>query len=404
MRAMRSMPMPPGEDRHVDAQGLGDLGTEDARTAKLEPAEDGVLDMNLDGGLGEGEVAGHVLDLGGAGDLYGEHLEKAEEGAQVHFLSKDYALGLIEVGEVSRVDLIIAEAARDAEVFSRHLSRRQLMGGEDGALTAEEKALGEFAIETIVPTAALRGTAILVGRGDGGEIGLLDKFGLGRVGDIVDVMYIAGRVELGHEKSITVPEFRLDETAVEFLEAEGSELVLHALEEFYIGVATARDEAGSRRVYVVGPEGCALPEALLEDLGRDGADFLARDTLGAQFGRHRHTIGGELISYEFPLRRPKGRIAGAALPGDASHRELLGRGKLGFGKNAILGGGGLLKQAVDSGDARRYCGPRDKGRLLFGVHGAKPFLGKETEGRAHVFLLEAQGLHDLGKAKGASLL
>ena len=50
-------------------------------------------------------------------------------------------------------------------------------------------------------------------------------------------MDVPGRVELGHKEGVPVPELGLDEAAVEFLEAEGGELVLDALEEFDIGIA-----------------------------------------------------------------------------------------------------------------------------------------------------------------------
>jgi len=146
---------------------------------------------------------------------------------------------------------------------------------EDGALAAEDEALREVAVEAVVPAAAARGTAVLVGLRDRREVGLLDELGLAGLGDLVDVVDVARGVELRHEQGVAVPEVGLDKRAVEFLEAEGAQFVLDAFEEADVRICPSGDDSRRLDGYVVSAEGPLLPVAALEERGRDRANFLA---------------------------------------------------------------------------------------------------------------------------------
>src|SRR5690606_7230864 len=72
----------PGDHRRFDAMRRRHLRSEDPGAAELDPAEVRMLDVELDRGLGEGEIGGLELDLVGACDLDREELEEAEEVAE----------------------------------------------------------------------------------------------------------------------------------------------------------------------------------------------------------------------------------------------------------------------------------------------------------------------------------
>ena len=116
----------PCQNRNIKSQGLCHLGAEDTAAAKLEPAENRMLDVNLDTGLREWEITGNIFDLGCTCDFLGKHLEKSEKVSQVHILADDNAFCLVEIRTVCGINLIIAETACDAEILSGDLGMRKL--------------------------------------------------------------------------------------------------------------------------------------------------------------------------------------------------------------------------------------------------------------------------------------
>ena len=277
------MPRPQASTGHLDAQRLGHLGAEDARPAQLEPAQRGVPDVHLDRRLGEGEEAGHVLDLRGARHLLGEHLQQAEQRAEVHLLAQHDALGLVEVGEVRGVHLVVAEAAHHAEVLARDLRRGELLRREHRALAAQDEPAREVAgrrgssqprLPVVQPFSWAAATW--------SSQRLLDRPGVGGLLHVVDVVDVAGGVELGHEQRVAVPELGLDQRPVELLEAERAQLVLQPLEELAVGVLPSHEHPGGRHVDVVAAEGRALPGAGAQHLRGECPGLLAASPRAAR--------------------------------------------------------------------------------------------------------------------------
>jgi len=87
-------------------------------------------------------------------------------------------------------------------------------------------------------------------------------------------MDVPGRMELGHEERVHVPELVLHERPAHLLESHADELVLHVVQELPVGMLPA--DAGPGRVQrdVVGAEAGLLPGPLLQHLGRERRGLL----------------------------------------------------------------------------------------------------------------------------------
>ena len=73
---------------------------------------------------------------------------------------------------------------------------------------------------------------------------------MGRILDEIDVMDVAGRMELRHEQCVHVPEFGLDERASHFLKSHADQFRLDLVEKLAIGMFFP--DADSRRAQADG--------------------------------------------------------------------------------------------------------------------------------------------------------
>ena len=155
--------------------------------------------MHFDAGLGEGEVARNVFHFRGARDFLGEHFQKAQKGSQVDVVSQNDSFRLVKVAKVGRVNLVVSKAAGDSKVFSGNLGLVQLVGAQNRSLASQNQAAGELVVKLVVPTAASAVAAVFMYGLYVAKIRLLDCLCVRRVFDAVNVVDVAGGVELWHE-------------------------------------------------------------------------------------------------------------------------------------------------------------------------------------------------------------
>ena len=96
-----------------------------------------MLDMHFYRRFREGEIPADILHFGGAGDFDGKHLEDTEQCPQVDLFAENDTFRLVKVGKVRCVYFIVAEAARNTEVFARNFCLCQLMSGQYRALATQ---------------------------------------------------------------------------------------------------------------------------------------------------------------------------------------------------------------------------------------------------------------------------
>ena len=205
-----------------------------------------MFDVHFNGRLSEREVSRNIFHLCGSGNLHCKHTQEAKQRSEVHIVAKNDTLCLIEVAQVGCVNLVIAETAGNSEVFARNFCLVQLVGGQNRALAAHNETACEFSVETVVPAAASGSTAVFVYCANVGQIRLFNALCVCRSLDTVDIVDVAGRMELRHEQRITVPKLSLYERTIEFLEAERTELVLDRLKELHVRVGSAGNDSCRR--------------------------------------------------------------------------------------------------------------------------------------------------------------
>ena len=179
-----------------------------------------MLDVHFYGRFREWEVAWHVLYFCSTCNFYCKHAQEAQKCAKVYVFSKNDSLCLVKVAKVGCVNLVVAEAAGNTKVFSWYLSLVQLVGAQNGSLTAHNKAAGKFVVKFIVPTAASCVSTVAVYVCHVAKIGFLYALGMGWIFKAVNVVNVAGCVELGHKECISVPEFSFYERAVKFFKSK----------------------------------------------------------------------------------------------------------------------------------------------------------------------------------------
>src|SRR4029079_3689121 len=107
--------------------------------------------------------------------------------------------------------------------------------------------------------------------------------GMGRLLDKIDVMDVARWVELRHEKSIHVPEFRLDQAPAHLLEAHTHQLRLHRIQKFAVRMLLSDSDAWRTEVDGVFPEPFGSPAPVLQQLGTELRDFFRRSLFGQRY-------------------------------------------------------------------------------------------------------------------------
>ena len=137
-----------------------------------------MLDMHFYRRFREGEVPADILHFGGAGNFDGKHFKDTEQRSQVDLFAEDDTFRLVKVGKVRCVYFIVAEAARNTEVFARDFCLCQLMCGQYRALAAEQELSGKISVKVIVPAAASAVPARFMNFRNTGKEGFLDSFGV----------------------------------------------------------------------------------------------------------------------------------------------------------------------------------------------------------------------------------
>ncbi len=210
--------------------------------------------------FGKGKIGRPELELPCPGDLLAEELQQSEQRPEIDVLSQHDTLDLVKVRRMGRVHGIVAEAPGNGEVFARHLWPRTEGPGRHGrALAAQDQPFGPLDVEVIAPAGRAGPAAVLVRRGDLLSVGLLDLPAMRGVLHKIDVMNVAGRVELRHEQRVHVPEFVLHQGAAHLLKAHADELILHEIEELPVGMLPADADAGRAERDIVGAELLLLP-------------------------------------------------------------------------------------------------------------------------------------------------
>lgn len=201
------------------------------------------------------------------------------------------------------VDRLVAEDAVDGEVARgrgaaiRALLRGELVeerGGDGGGVRAQDQAqrlvggpgvsVSDRAVLAVlvhlldVVPVRLGVLALLLGTGPVGDLG---------VGDVEGVLQVAGRVLLGHEEGVEVPEAGLDElVGGHLLEAHLEEDLAEFLADLVEGVQGTGVLVGAEGLEVVWLEVGRLPGARGDHVGGQvGLFFLDREgKLGSLFG------------------------------------------------------------------------------------------------------------------------
>ena len=272
-------PQPPGDHRDVHAERQGHLRTEQAGSAQLHPAQPRVLHVQLHGRFGEGKIRRQELDLFGLGDFPREKFQQPQQRPEIDVLPQHDAFDLEEIRRVGGVHLIVAEAARDGEIFAGRLrAGRQRAGRYGGALASQDESPRALFIEVVAPPGGTRVATVPMRRRDAGEEGFGDLRYMRRFLDEIDVVDVPRRMELRHIEGIHVPEFGLDQRPAHFLESHADQLGFHAVEEFPVGMALAGRDTGRPQADGVFPEPLRPPAAVFQEFRRQLRDFIG-DTL-----------------------------------------------------------------------------------------------------------------------------
>ena len=99
------------------------------------------------------------------------------------------------------------------------------------------------------------------------EEGFLDRRRVGGLLHEVDVMDVAGRMELRHIERVHVPELILDQRPSHLLKAHADELGLHQIQKLPVGMLFAHRDAGGTQADRIFAEANVAPAPVFQHLG-----------------------------------------------------------------------------------------------------------------------------------------
>ena len=114
-------------------------------------------------------------------------------------------------------------------------------------------------VKLISPASASCISTVFMGLCNSAEPWFLDFLAVYRILYVVYIVDVTGRVELRHEKCVSIPELILHKWTVELFEAQGSKLILDPLEIVSIGIVTSRNKTGCGGIDSIGAEASVLP-------------------------------------------------------------------------------------------------------------------------------------------------
>src|SRR5215813_212116 len=100
----------------------------------------------------------------------------------------------------------------------------------------------------------------------------------------IDIMDIACRMKLRHEKGVHVPEFGFHKRAPHFLESHAYKLGLHGIEKLAIGMFFPWRDARRAKTDCVFTESFRTPAPVFQQLGRELGDFSSSPLPGELLG------------------------------------------------------------------------------------------------------------------------
>ncbi len=178
---------------------------------------------------------------------------------------------------------------------------------------------------------------------------LLDLPGVRGAFQVVDIVDVAGGVELGHEEGVPVPELGLHQRAVELLEAQGGQLVLERLQERAVGILAAHLDALGWNIDVVPAEPRGLPRSGPQHLRGEAADFFPGSPGGLEPGPCLGAGRGDGEDHLFPLRAAEEASGCAALLGLGGRQLLLRLAQALLGEGARSGRAPGARAAPEAG-------------------------------------------------------
>ncbi|MBA7674858.1 hypothetical protein ES703_83083 [subsurface metagenome] len=227
-----------------------------------------MLDVSLYRRFCKRKISWHEFKFPGPGHLDGKHLQKTQQGLQVDLLPQDDPFCLVKIGQVCGIHPVVAEAANNPKVLSRHFGPGQGPGRKNSALAAQDHAPGKHTVEGIAPAQTPGFPAALMGCSHLVQIGLLNLPGMGWILDMIYVVDIPGRVKLRHKQRIAVPKLCLQQGPVKLFKAQGDQFILQLLQEFHIRIFSAQQHAQRRNIDVVAPQGKLFPLFIFKQFGR----------------------------------------------------------------------------------------------------------------------------------------
>ncbi|MPM51401.1 hypothetical protein SDC9_98149 [bioreactor metagenome] len=230
-------------------------------------------------------------------------------------------------------------------------------------------------VEAVTPATASGFPPILMGFSNLAQPGLFDGLGVHRILHVVDIVDVAGTVELRHEKSISVPELVLHKRAVELLKTETAQLVLDPLQVVAVGVVATWDEAAGRGVEPIGAERTGLPASGGEHLTGNQTQLLTGDVGSKHSLLGREALISQVEDDFFTLDHLERGVACTPLLGHLCHRLFLRLRKQGFLKltaqalvQQVLGNQKLAFKLIGNGFGLVLC-----------IHLGKTCFGKLTK-------------------------